>query len=169
MQNSNSKLWGALVVVAIIAVGGYFFPHAAEIVSSTFGASTPGTRYPHGITVGNAANSPTNLADVKVGTGALVVSAGAGGTVTASSSAVFDIAVTGVVTGDLVTSVVFATTTAPSPQWGATSPNWLITSAKASTTAGFITVTVLNQTGGSASISASGIASSTVYTVVKTQ
>lgn len=134
-----------------------------------FGASTPGTRFPHGITIGLPANSPTNLGDVKIGTGALIVGSGAGGTVSASSTAVFDLAVPGMVSGDLPTSVAFSTSTAPSPEWGATSPKWLIIGQKASTTAGYITVLVLNQTGGSASLSASGIASTTIYTVVKPQ
>lgn len=164
MQNSIRNLWIALVVVGIIAIGGYFFPK----VLSNFGASTPGTRYPHGITIGNAANSPTNIADVKVGSCALIV-----GTqniaVVATTTTVADCAVTGVVSTDLVTNGIFSTTTLSNPLWGSTSSSWTIVKAAASSTSGFITFTILNQTGGSATLSSSGIASSTTYTVVKTQ
>lgn len=41
-MNSTKSLWFAVIVVAIIAVGGYFFPHT-QLLGST------GTRYPNGL------------------------------------------------------------------------------------------------------------------------
>lgn len=162
-MNINTKVnvaLGLTLIAIVIAVGGYFFPQ----IQNVLGASTPGTRYPHGITVGNAANSPTNIADIKVGTGALIVGTQ---TQSASTTAPYDIAVSGVVSGDLVSSALFATTTGNGAFGG--SGQWIIIGGKASSTSGFITLTVFNNTGGTSNLGISGIASSTVYTVVKTQ
>lgn len=88
----------------------------------------------------------------------------ANATVVASTTTIFDCAVTGVVSGDTVFAS-FATTTLSSPLWGATSSQWDIVHAAASTTSGFITLTAFNMTGGTASLSASGIASTTSYRI----
>lgn len=76
----------------------------------------------------------------------------------ASTSLVADIAVPGVVSGDAVLAQ-FATSTAA----GA---GWLVTGASASTTAGFITINFVNNTGAAATIPA-GIASSTTFLVTR--
>lgn len=147
----------ALVVASIaivIAIGGYFFPQ----VSKTLGAVTPGTRFPHGISIGLPANSPTNIGDIKSGSCNLISSAFTG--IAASSSLPYDCAVAGVVSTDQVFAQ-FATSSSP---YG----GWLITGAAASSTAGFITINAVNNTGGAAVMPAS-VASTTKYFIVKTQ
>lgn len=74
----------------------------------------------------------------------------------ASSSLVYDIAVPGVVSGDFVEAS-FATSTS-------NGAGWLVTQTSASTTAGFITINIVNNTGTAATIPAS-IASTTEYQV----
>ncbi len=93
--------------------------------------------------------SGSNLGFVKTGTCDLV-----GGAIAATSSAVADCAVTGVVSGDIVIPTL-ATSTA----------NAVATGARASTTAGYITVRLLNLTGAASSVSALG--SSTSYIVLR--
>lgn len=81
-------------------------------------------------------------------------------TIAATSSALFDCAATGVVSGDRV-DVGFATSTVATNLIG-----WLITGASASTTQnGFITVRVSNLTGASAMLPAE-VASSTNWTII---
>lgn len=77
-----------------------------------------------------------------------------GGTIAATSSAVADCAVTGVLDGDLVFATL-ATSTA----------NAVIDGARASSTSGFITVRLHNLTGAASSVSALG--SSTAYFVIR--
>lgn len=152
---------GVIATVAlIIALVGVFTPVGKSVISSFGGVTNYDEVDATAIKVGGSNGS--RVGPVIAGTGAATVVTG---TVGASTTAPFDIPVTGVVSGDTVFAQ-FSTTTAPSPEWGATSPKWIIMSAKASTTAGFITITVQNQTGGSASFSASGIASSTNYLVL---
>jgi hypothetical protein len=156
-MQTNKKLWVALIVVAIIAIGGYFFPQ----VKGLLGAVTPGTRFPHGITIGLPGNSPTNLGDVKVGSCSLL---GADVSQAATTTASYDCAVTGVISTDLVTSFMLSTSTQNTSLL-----NWSVMGARASTTAGFITVRLTNLTGTAATPSVTAVGSSTVYTVVKTQ
>lgn len=77
-----------------------------------------------------------------------------GGTIAATSSAVANCAVTGVVDGDLVFATLATSTN-----------NGVIIGARASTTAGFITVRLLNLSGAASSVSALG--SSTAYWIVR--
>lgn len=94
-------------------------------------------------------SSGTALQQVITGTCNLV-----GGTIAATSSSAATCAVTGVQSGDLVFATL-ATSTA-----GA-----VLTGARASTTSGYITVRLLNLTGGASSVSALG--SSTAYFIVR--
>lgn len=154
------KEWSGLV--ALIAIVLFLvFGQYSSVLSKLGGVTNYDEVDATAIKIGGANGS--RVGPIISGNGALTVTI-AGASVTASTTAAFDLPITGVVSGDNVFAT-FATTTAPSPQWGATSPSWIIMSAKASTTAGFITVTVLNQTGGTAAFSSSGIASSTNYLV----
>lgn len=81
-------------------------------------------------------------------------------TFAASSSQPFDCAIPGVKSGDVVW-LGFATSSA-------NGAGWLVTQASASTTAGYVTGRLVNNTGTSAVIPAS-LASSTKYTVFSTQ
>lgn len=82
-------------------------------------------------------------------------------TIAATSTALFDCAVTGVVSGDNV-FVQSATTT------GAFGAGWLVAGAIASSTSGFVSVSIYNGTGASAVVPA-GIASSTRVLVFHTR
>ena len=81
---------------------------------------------------------------------------GMDGSQTASTTAMYDCAVTGIASGDVVLAQ-FATST---KMVGGTL-GWWIVSAKASTTAGWVTLQVANGTGGNAVPSATNVASST--------
>lgn len=154
---------GLLVILFIFTlVGGGNHQSASNLAGVTTGSA-----FPHGISIGLPANSPTNLALIGAGTCSSVqITAG---NTTASTTAVVDCATSvAVASGDIV-MLSFATTTVASPQWGATSPKWVILAAKASTTASFITGLVLDQTGGDANLSNSGIASTTYYQVFRAQ
>ena len=79
----------------------------------------------------------------------------------ATSSAVYDCAVTGVVSGDVVFAQLSTTTQATLVT------NWAIMSAKASSTSGFITVRVLNLSGAAVVPSISAVGSSTGYLILR--
>lgn len=97
-------------------------------------------------------NGSTKTKDI-IGSGVLIYS---NNTVIASTTRVFDIAVTGVVAGDNV-SVQLGTTSAPGL-------GWVLAGASASSTNGFITVQIGNQTGATTSVPPQ-ISSSTFYKV----
>lgn len=145
----------AIVAVAIIALGAYFFPQQA----ASLGAA--GTRYPNGLAVGTTSpaqgkmligTNGTNIGNVNFQTCSLILTSY---TITASSTVTADCAVTGAQTGDVVFAQ-FATTTPGS----GTGAGWLITGASASTTAGFDTLSIVNNTGANLLIPAS-VASTT--------
>ena len=160
-MNSNKSLWVAVIVVAIIAVGGYLYP---QVQSSVFGSS--GTRYQHGISVGTdtapssnglkVGNNGTSITKIITGTGILIASNYS--SLAASTSLPFDIAVTGVTANDVVFTQ-FASTTASA------NLGWYIIGSSASSTAGYITIQVINNTGVAATIP-SYIASTTQYLVL---
>ncbi len=89
------------------------------------------------------------------GTGALIYS---NPSVIASTTLPFDIAVTGVIDGDKV-FVQTATTTA-------NGAGWLITGASASTTSGFITLRIVNNSGAT-NVIPRNIASNTPYLIIR--
>lgn len=183
-MNTNKILWVAIFIVGVLAgwfshqpnldmkfgaVGGLlaenYLPfvmynggyNSAKDINTSGLLSTTGT-----FSVGS---SGTALSQILKGTCTPIIPLGAT-LVAASSTFPIDCAVTGVVSGDIV-SVSFSTSTASSPTWGATSPNWEILGQKASSTSGYITFTVLNQTGGAANPSSSGIASTTNYMIMR--
>jgi hypothetical protein len=148
---SNTKLWVALIAVAIIAVGGYMFPKA---VGGLFGgANNYDELDATAIKIGGTNGS--RVGPIITGTGILIAPSFV--SLAASTSLAADIAVTGVVTGDIVFT-----------QFATSSPNgagWEIMQSSASTTAGFITIRFVNNTGTTATIPAS-IASTTQYMVL---
>jgi hypothetical protein len=180
--------WTAIVIVGVIAVISLFSTHIPKSGVAGFGATSAGNLLAEnyipyvlynggynsakdlnitgGITFGT---SGTTFNKIITGTGALIVPSGAGATVNASSTKAFDMAVSGVVSGDTVI-VQFATSTALSGVlYGAGNLGgpFTIVGAAASTTSGFITVVVGNLSSANTSISASGIASSTNYEIIK--
>lgn len=159
----NVALMFVVALVVVIGysalVGGNSQPVSPAPDTST-GAATPGTRFPHGVTIGlgGSTNSPTNLALYESGTCTLQVNASIG----ATSTAPYDCPVTDVVSGDVVTLQLAPTTTIAS--------QYVIKSASASTTAGHIHTILLNLTGQAATPAATnGFGSSTVYQIWRAQ
>lgn len=86
---------------------------------------------------------------------------------TASTTAPYDCAIPNVKSGDLITSALFGQATSLA---SGSNPGWIIIGAKASTTAGYVTFMVSNQNGTARSlVASSGIASTTVYDISRTQ
>lgn len=141
----------AIAVVALLAIGGYFFP--VVVGSHLFGGVT---NYDEidvtAIKVGGTNGS--RVGPIIVGTAAIIGAS----TVTATTSAAFDIAITGIVPGDIVQAQLATSTTS-------TFAGWHIQTTVASSTAGFATLTLTNLTGANANPSVTGIASSTSYQV----
>lgn len=159
-MQSQKSIWVALIAVAIIAVGAMFMAlnHSGSDTpaqtAQTVGGITTGTNFKYGISVGSVATlgiNPTNFSKFLASTCSLIASSF---TVAASTTVPMDCAVTGVVSGDNVLSG-FATSTAAGN-------GWTITGVSASSTSGFLTFRVTNNTGASNVIPAS-LASSTPY------
>lgn len=154
-MNSLKTVWMALIAVAIIAIGGYFYPHA---IANIFGGITNYDEVDaSAIRIGSGCNNSgnscagTRLGGVYAGACSLIA---ASYTVAASTTVSMDCAVPNLVSGDGIEPM-FATSTAPGN-------GWVISGASASTTSGFATFRVTNWTGASNVIPAS-IASSTIY------
>lgn len=174
-RQSNVTLIVALVALAI-AIGGLF---ALSSVSSSVsqlnsqlsvltgdqapeaGASTPGTRFPHGVTIGLPAYSPTNLALVLSGT---CTSAITGTTLplVATSSIAATCPVSGVLAGDIV-NVGLTQFAAKSSIWG----GFVVNGATASTDT--ITFNYFNETGASTSSFPAATSSAVTYQVWRAQ
>ncbi len=171
MQTSNRNLWIALVVVAIIAIGGCFYPQVQKAVShiGLAGETNYNTLGVTGLKVGascgdsfgsSTAAGCRPTAHLIVGTCALL---GLDVSQAASTTVPYDCAVTGVTSSDNVIAS-FSTTTAVSVGW-AGQPSWLISGAKASSTAGFITIGLTNLSGAAKVPSATNIGSTTQYVI----
>ncbi len=154
---TNLKLiWAGITVAIVIAIGGYFYPVVQQLAGSV------GSRFPNGLAVGSSAsvtqnkltigNSGTALGNVISTTCNLI---GTDASQAASSTLPYDCAVTGV-TSSFNAWAQLGTST---PRSGGGS-YWEITSAKASTTAGYVTVLLYNG-GAAATPSLSNIGSST--------
>lgn len=158
-MTSLNKIWVALIVVAIIAIGGYSYPSSLIQGGESLGASTPGTRFPHGITIGLPTSSPTNVSLILAGTCNFV---GMDVSQTATTTSSYDCAVPGIIAGDIIQ--LQPATTTPTTNLG-----WRVNGANASSTAGFITAAWMNLTGGNAIPSVSKVGSSTQYYVFRVQ
>lgn len=165
MESSKTAFYLVLVAI-VIAIGGYFFPAIQHL------AGEVGTRFPNGLSVGNSTTVPggvaptqgkltigltgTPLGQVMASTCALIANSY---TVAASSTVPMDCAVTNALSTDLVFAQ-FATST----QIG--QGGWAVRGSSASSTNGFITITVVNSTGASNLIPAS-VASTTKYIILR--
>lgn len=168
-ENSNFGSVALSVIAIVIAVLslGYAVSHVgvsqvAEVQPAA-GGITIGTNYKYGISVGNTATLgtvPTNFSKILVNTCSLISNSF---TVAATTSTAMDCAVTGVVSTDIVFAEFASSSVAT-----AFGPGWSVSGAAASSTAGFITLTVYNGTGVSGVIPAS-MASTTRYQVFGTQ
>lgn len=153
-------LWSGVLVAIVIAIGAYFFPQQAQEAVQL--AGSVGTRFPNGLAVGSTAsvtqnkltigNSGTALGNVISANCALI---GTDVSQAASSTVPYDCAVTNV-TSSFRTWAQIATST-PFKTLG----GWDIVASKASTTAGYVTVLLSNNTEAAAVPSVTGVGSST--------
>ena len=151
MNKINKFLTVAVLITLVIAVGGYYFPQ----IDSVLGAV--GTRFPHGVTIGNTTYSASNLSLVKVGTCSLV----SDNSIAATSTGTGTCATTGSLAGDVVIVSLATTTTKVAAQY-------VVTGTVATTDS--TTVRLVNLTGGAAVPSATnGLGSSTQYQVFRSQ
>lgn len=118
-------------------------------ISSAGSIATTGT-----LSVGS---SGTTITQIVAGTCDLV---GMDATQNASTTRSYDCAVAGVVNDDKV--FVQLSTTTPSTNLG-----WRVNGASASTTSGYITISLMNLTGGNVTPSASRVGSSTSYVIYR--
>lgn len=121
---------------------------SAGTLSTTGNLSTTGS-----LTVGSSGSAITKSI---VGQGDII---GGDASLAASTTAPFDIAVTGVVSGDYVSAQLSKAQTG--------FLGFVIVGSRASTTAGYITVDLTNFSGVAAKPSVSGVASSTTYRISK--
>lgn len=139
------------IVALAVSIGGYF-----HVVVPSFGGITNYNELDADV-LRIGGTSGTRLAYINTGTCSLIASSF---TVAATTTQAMDCAITGVVSTDGVFAQ-FATSTTATAIGG-----WQIRGASASTTAGFITMSVVNGTGASAVIPAS-IASTTKYIILR--
>jgi hypothetical protein len=163
----KAKLALGLALVALItSIGAYYFPQTTTIVrevASELGAV--GTRFPNGISIGT---TEAQTGKLTVGTSGTAFGPAFTGTCTlianysiaATSTGNVDCSVTGVVSGDKVFVSLPASTTIAS--------QYAVKGVSASTTSGFITVSLLNLTGTAAvPATTNGFGSSTQYWIVR--
>lgn len=147
---------GVLIAI-VIAVGAYFYPSAAQIASNFGGVTNYDEVDATALKIGGSSGS--RVGPIIAGTCALT---GMDASASATTTSNYDCAVTGVVSGDTVFAQL-ATTTSSVPN---SIVSFAALSAKASTTAGFITVRVANFSGTAVVPSTLQIGSSTNYLVL---
>ncbi|HEY1747831.1 MAG TPA: hypothetical protein VGG11_13850 [Xanthobacteraceae bacterium] len=154
---TTTKIIGAIVAVLAVAVVGFFVVRAVSPAYGGVNAYQAGMyQYGNGTNGGGlTVGSGSPIYQVLKGTAALIMSSY---TVAATSTVAADIAVSGIQPGDLVFGM-FATSTA---LYG----GWEVVSASASSTPGYATLRIVNDTGASAVIPAS-VASSTQYIIIR--
>lgn len=151
-MTSNKSLWMALIVVAIIAVLGLVFPRLGSQIVSFGGVTNYDELDATALKIGGTNGS--RVGPVIATTCTLL----ANNTIAATSTGPVDCAVTGVVAGD----VVFASLATTTATGAFNTANYIVASAMASTTSGFVTLRIYNGTGASAIPAAtSGVGSST--------
>jgi len=163
----NFKIvYGGILIAIVIAVGGYVFPQVKQ-VAIELGS---GTRFQHGISIGTATAPAANgmkigdngseFTELKMFSCTSII--GANTAQVASTTAPYDCAVTGVASGDLV----FAMMSTSSPYSSAVADVFIglpfhLVGAKASTTAGYVTLMWENDMGRTGTLGATGGVAST--------
>ena len=159
---NNKNLLVGLLVVLVVAIGGYMFPKAGQSVLGAIG-----TRFQHGVSINTNTSPASNgfrigdngseFTEMKL-TQCNVLGAGTNGLViNATSTKAFSCAVTGVASGDLVLAQ-FATSTQ-----GLITRSFEIVGASASSTAGFVVLSILNSTGADNTRPAEMASSTTIF------
>lgn len=153
-MTSLKVLWVALIAVAIIALGGYIYPH--HVTPTAGGVTNYDEVDTTALKVGGSSGS--RVGPIITGTCALILPGT--NTATASTSISMDCAVTGVVSGDTV----FASFATSSAITNTAALGWSVAGASASSTSGFITLRINNNTG--ANNVPSPVGSTTQYIVL---
>jgi hypothetical protein len=161
------------LVIAGVVVGLLFSAVVSSLEPSTLGGvyNQVNNTFREGIKVGTSDQfSVTSAGALTLGTSGTthtqVIATtcnliGTNGSQNATTSAAYDCAVTGVTPGDLVFGSLNSAT-------GATNNGrWAIASTKASTTAGYVTFVVVNNTGAAAVPSTSSVGSSTQVLIIR--
>lgn len=161
-SKSNFAIFVAVVAV-VIAIWTAFAVRGVLVNPANVGSV--GTRFPNGLCVGSTCsvtqnkvtigNSGTAIGSLVFGSGALI---GSDTSQVGSTTKAYDIAVTGVTSSCFVTANLGTTTPAFS------NGPWGLDAAKASTTAGYITV-LLHNYGAGAIPSVTGVGSTTQYMI----
>lgn len=168
-MNKASLALGVALVALVVGAGGYFFPAA---VSQALGEI--GTRFPNGLSVGNSAAVPggvaptarkftlgltgdaigtVNFGQCAIWSGSATITASTTTTVDCSSTGFSGGTLNGLTAGDPIFAVA---TTSLSTSFGGVN----IIAAVASSTAGYVTLSLANQTG--ATFTWTNTASSTI-------
>ncbi len=154
---SNKNLTIGLAIISVIAIAGLFFPsQVSQYVQQQFGGVTNYDEV-DATAMKIGGSSGTRVGPVIIGNCALI---GTDGSQAASSTLPYDCAVTGVVSGDFVQAQIATTTVFK------VSTGWAISGGGASTTAGYITVLLSNNTGAAATPSVTGVGSTTAYEIM---
>lgn len=159
MQNKNGLILGGLaLIMAVLALLTALSEKPSSVnevlagMSNLDGLTITPAETGDGLKIGSSGSTVTKLIS---GTCSIIAQSY---TMAASTSLPVDCAVTGAVSGDAV----FARFATSSP----TGEGWLVAQSSASTTSGFITMRIVNNTGASAVIPAS-IASTTQYLIIR--
>lgn len=156
----TSSLWIAVIVVAIIAVGGYIYPQVTNRVGSinTNFTNIGVTGLSVGSTCGDNYTSCNGTAISKILTGTCNLIGGSSDTIAASGKKSAYCAVAGVVAGDKV----FANlATSTDPNVGSV----VVLGSSASSTSGYIEVTLLNASTTATQVTRFG--TSTQYLIIR--
>lgn len=151
-----------VVLVGSLLLGGNVAPAPTldEIVGAVAAVdATTATNqrvFIRGVQIGTTATNRSLVSGLQFGSCGLIVN----GSISATSTKNYDCAVTGVVSTDKVYALTLASST---PAGGGV----FVVGANASSTAGFITVTVTNLTGASYNPATTGFGSSTPYLVLR--
>lgn len=173
MNFIKNHSWVLATVALIIAIFALCLNQRVPVAVQTFGAITGETNFNtvavNGLKVGPTCNDSfgssacDNQAAQLGGTCSII---GADVTQIGTSTAQYDCAVTGVLSGDAVIGQFASTTVQISSTFG-TALDWAITGAKASSTSGFITFTIANRANKTNVLSATNIGSTTNYWVTR--
>lgn len=173
---SNKTLFIGLVVVAVIAIIAEFTPAGRQVAGRLGGVTNYDTLQASGLIVGTNTTNSSNVSFMKTGTCTLYQYVN---TIAATSSITTDcvdpttsgagtggghVALSGIQKGDTV----FATLSTSTSALVATAGGLVLTGASASTTSGYITVTLTNLKGTTFTFP-SGASSTVSYLVLRTQ
>jgi len=158
----NSIWFLTVAILVIIAIGGYFFPQAREVVVDQLGRV--GTQFQYGLTIGKPAQSPTNVAKLLTGTCTVSIP---GLPLAATSTDIGTCTVTGAETGDLVVQVSLTASNASSSVGSNTHTGVMLGGGDISA-AGTLRIQYVNLSGAATS-SFVQATSSVQYLILKTQ